>query len=112
MANPFSGEIPFLYHYSTRMGRWLANRLGLKGKGSEKLSDNVSRFFWNLQSAIIVHNKIETETYTCVYKNLYAEGCLKIYDDIISSKLYNNLPQWVCRDLDLSIKYLINILDR
>jgi hypothetical protein len=101
MNPPFSAneEIPFLRHFSTMTGRSLANRLNLKGNGSQKLADNVSSFFWNLQAAI-----------TCKIKNnCYIKGYLIIHEDIIKSEQYNNLPQWVRRDLVKSLQFLQSV---
>ena len=80
-------------------GRSLANRLNLKGIGSQKLADNVSSFFWNLQASMISNNK----------DNCYAKGCLIIHEDIIKSELYNNLPTWVKRDIVKSFQFLTSL---
>ena len=41
----------FLNHYSTRTGRWLANRLGLAGPKSERLANLLSNWAWNRRAA-------------------------------------------------------------
>lgn len=81
-------------------GRRLANRLNLKGTGSQKLADNVSSFFWNLRPAITLSEKNGPKS------NCYSKGCLVIHENIIKSEQYNNLPQWVRRDLVKSLQFL------
>jgi hypothetical protein len=96
---PVNEQIPFLRHFSTMTGRRLANRLNLKGSGSQKLADNVSSFFWNMQAAMICKVK----------DNCYIKGCLIIHEDIIKSEQYNNLPTWVKRDIVKSFQFLKSI---
>jgi hypothetical protein len=44
------GVQQFIDTYSTVRGRRLANRLGLAGKGSQRLANAVSSFVWNAQA--------------------------------------------------------------
>ena len=106
MNDPFPSGIPFNERFSTNRGRWLANRLYLSGKGSETLANNVSAFFWNLSAAITVE---KMNKWKGTKGNTYAHGCLLIHEDIISSELYNNLPQWVREDVDKAVQFLKSI---
>jgi|694.fasta_scaffold34076_10 hypothetical protein len=103
---PTNEQIPFLRHFSTMTGRRLANRLNLKGSNSQKLADNVSSFFWNMQAAITVNNVNEMKGRK---GNCYIKGCLIIHEDIIESDQYNNLPTWVKRDLVKSLQFLQSV---
>ena len=97
-------EIPFLRHFGTRRGRYLANRLNLKGKNSEKLANCVSGYFWNLQAAITVHKVMEIKG-NMDKKNTYIHICKIIYQDIISYPNYNNLPDWVKGHISRGYKF-------
>lgn len=44
------GVQQFINTYSTMRGQRLANRLGLAGKGSQRLANAVSSFVWNAQA--------------------------------------------------------------
>jgi hypothetical protein len=103
MNNPFPGGIPFTEHFSTNRGRWLANRLGLKGTGSEKMANSVSGFFWYLQAAITLDgvNQMKDKTGNC-----YADCCMLIHNEIIAFEQYNNLPKWVRGDVDKALTFL------
>jgi hypothetical protein len=104
MSNPFPNQIPFIEQFGTRRGRWLANRLRLSGSGSEKLANNVSAFFRNLSAAIVVEKKNEMKANKTA--NNYSVACRLIYDDIISSELYNKMWGWVIYDLNKAAKWL------
>jgi len=103
MNNPFPDGIPFTEHFSTNRGRWLANRLGLKGAGSEKMAGSVSGFFWKLRAAISVDgvNQMKGKTGNC-----YADCCMMIYNEIITFDQYNNLPKWVREDVNKAVTFL------
>ena len=93
----------FTETFGTRTGRWLANRLYLTGNSSEKLANNVSSFFWNLQAAITVE---KVNQWKGKKGNVYANGCMMIHKNIIESDQYNRLPSWVRGDLVRSIQWL------
>jgi hypothetical protein len=42
----------FINNHGTRKGRLLANRLGLRGKGSTKLATALSNYVWNKHTAM------------------------------------------------------------
>jgi hypothetical protein len=103
MNNPFPDGIPFTEHFSTNRGRVLANRLNLKGAGSEKMANSVSGFFWNLQAAITLDgvNQMKGKTGNC-----YVDICMLIHKELIKFHQYNNLPEWVRGDVDKSLTFL------
>ena len=96
---PFKAKVPFLEYFGTRNGRWLANRLGLKGKGSERLANAVSSFFWNYTAAV-----------TCerMGNNVhgYAYACKLTYDQVVTLDGFNSLPFWVRADLKAAMRGL------
>lgn len=94
----------FTETFGTRTGRWLANRLYLTGNGSEKLANNVSSFFWNLQAAITVEKVNEMKANKIA--NVYSPYCRMMHKSIIESEQYNRLPSWVRGDLVRSIQWL------
>jgi len=96
---PFQDKVPFLEHYGTRRNRWLANRLGLKGKGSERLANAVSSFFWNYTAAVTC-DKLANSVYS------YAYGCKLTYDFIVSLDNFDSLPFWVRADLKSAMRGL------
>ena len=98
------GQISFIHYYSTRRGRYVANRLNLSGKGSEKIAGNLSGFFWNLQAANTVQSMNEWKGLNS--SNCYANICLIIYNDIKENPQYNYLPEWVINDVETAIRYL------
>lgn len=101
-------QIAFLEKFGTQRGRWLANRLNLTGKNSEKLANSVSGFFWNLTAAIVVDKKNDMKAKNKT-PNTYAQCCKFIYEDnIISSDRYSALPVWVRADIENAIKMLNN----
>ena len=99
-------QIAFLEKFGTQRGRWLANRLNLTGKNSEKLANSVSAFFWNLTAAITVDkmNEMKAENKT---RNTYAECCKFIHEDsILAADNYSALPAWVRIDIEKAVKML------
>jgi hypothetical protein len=98
------GQIRFIHYYSPRRGRYVANRLNLSGRGSEKIADNLSGFFWNLQAANTVQSMNEWKRSNG--SNCYANICLIIYNDIKENPQYNYLPEWVINDVETAIRYL------
>ena len=98
------GEIRFLLHFSTRGGRYISNRLNLKGKSAEKISNSLSGFFWNLQAAITVKNLNEMKANKIT--NPYVNGCKMIYEEILENPQYMFLPKWVKDDLIIAGNFL------
>lgn len=99
-------EIAFLEKFGTQRGRWLANRLNLTGKNSEKLANSVSAFFWNLTAAIATNKVNEMKAENRV-PNTYAQCCKFIYEDsILAADNYSALPVWVRVDIEKAVKML------
>lgn len=74
------GLAAFIDLFSTRRGRWLANRFSLSGKGSEELAGNVSTFVWNARALEVC----ETDN----AKRIYSHACFIVLQDILSSPLF------------------------
>ena len=91
------GEIRFLRHFSTSRGRYVSNRLYLKGKGSEEISNRLSSYFWNFQGGLTLKKINEMKVNKS--PNVYFTFCKGEYEYIINHPQYNYLPQWVKNDL-------------
>lgn len=106
MQIPFDNqEIQFIRKFGTQRGRWLANRLNLCGKNSEKLANSVSAFFWNLTAAISLEKVKQMKADKSIANN-YLAACKIIYKDMLESEKYFNLPNWVLADLQEGIKFV------
>jgi RNA binding exosome subunit len=75
----------FIDAYGTLKGRALANRLGLKGKGSSKLATRLSGFAWNKITAIRQRLNGDIQ---CA--QVYERICDRIYREDIAP----NLDAW------------------
>jgi hypothetical protein len=61
--------------FGTRRNRWLANRLGLSGKGSEKLANDLSCYVWNR----IAIRYCTTDVARGLYKVYVSDALNRIY---------------------------------
>lgn len=64
----------FIDEYGTLKGRALANRLGLRGKGSSKLATSISCYAWNAQTARQCRLRGDIQT-----AKTYEDICDRIY---------------------------------
>jgi hypothetical protein len=79
----------FLDNFGTRTGRWLANRLNLKGTGSVKLADLISSYAWNKRAAVTLAGIYEMKGQSKT--NAYADYCNILRKDIENHPLYDNV---------------------
>lgn len=66
----------FVNKYSTSKGRYLAFRLGIKGKGSSLLATAVSNYAWNTYTAQLCRSNGNIEsalTYESIADKIYKE---------------------------------------
>jgi hypothetical protein len=73
----------FLELYGTRTGPWLANRLGLRGRGRERLAASLSNYAWNTRAI----GACTTES----GRNVYRHAVSLNREDILSHPLYPTL---------------------
>lgn len=76
-----AGVDRFLDLFGTRRGRWLANRLGLSGAGSERFAGSLSNLAWNRRAFYAC----QTEN----ARNIYAHAISLIREEIARSPQYN-----------------------
>lgn len=69
----------FIERFSTRTGRWLANRLNLKGPGSETLANLISCYAWNKRAGEYNANSAS---------NNYLNYCKTLREDIEAHPLW------------------------
>lgn len=74
--------VEFLEKYGTLKGRALANRLGLKGRGSATAATALSNYAWNKRTGQSLRS---TGDINDAVK--YEEICDKIYSEDISGKI-------------------------
>ena len=77
----------FLETYGTQTGRWLANRLNLKGAGSQKLANLISCYAWNHRAAECLAGVYEMKGKD--KNNAYADYCKLLREDIENHPLYH-----------------------
>lgn len=77
----------FLETYGTQNGRWLANRLNLKGTGSQKLANLISCYAWNHRAAEVSANVAEMKGKS--RNNAYYDYCEILRQDIENHPLYS-----------------------
>lgn len=72
----------FILKYRTLKGRALANRLGLKGRGSVAAANALSNYAWNKRTATFLRLAGEIES-----AQKYEKICDWIYSEDISGKI-------------------------
>lgn len=77
----------FIESFSTRKGRWLANRLQLSGKGSVELANLLSGYAWNARAAQTVRRVQEMKGHD-KSSNCYLLICKMLRKKIVSHHLY------------------------
>ena len=70
-----STVLDFINTFSTRRGRWLANRLNLSGPGSEAIANGLSGYAWNKHTAIACRQAGEIRSAL-----IYEQICDQVYD--------------------------------
>lgn len=68
----------FIARYGTRKNRWLANALGLRGKGSHQVANDMSAYAWNKSAAI----KCRIAWHIPDAAHMYEAICDRIYNDL------------------------------
>lgn len=87
----------FLDAYGTRTGRWLANRLGLSGKGSEHLAGLLSAYAWNLRAAKDSRAVALMQGRTlssCCYASYCAQAKVQIQEHPLYAQCSRRLAFW------------------
>ena len=77
-----SENAEFLENYGTGKGRWLANRLGLTGKGSSDAATALSNYAWNKRTAIFCRRSGDIDGAL-----KYERICDLIYSEDIQGKI-------------------------
>lgn len=65
----------FIEQHGTNRGKRLANRLGLKGKGSVRLASSLSNYAWNKHTAIYLRlqgNIQDAQRYEAICDRIYS----------------------------------------
>lgn len=78
----------FIDLYGTRTGRWLANRLGLSGKGSQHLANLLSAYAWNNRAAQAYAGVCAMKA-APMPKCVYTSYCVMLRQDIEAHPLYS-----------------------
>lgn len=87
----------FLDAYGRRTGRWLANRLGLSGKGSEQLARLLSDYAWNLRAAKVRQDVALMKGRTlsnCCYASYCAQAKVQIQVHPLYAQCSRRLAFW------------------
>ena len=84
----------FLELFGTRSGRWLANRLNLRGAGSERLANLLSCWAWNSRAAVALDG-IRVMKGQDRRQNAYADYCALLRREIESHQLYERIRKQI-----------------